>query len=366
MTELFEPLTIRGTAIPNRVWMSPMCTYSALSEGKKAGAPNDFHVAHYAARAAGGVGLAMVEATGVTAQGRISAYDLGLWDEAQIPAHRRLASAISEAGAIPGIQLAHAGRKASMERPWFGGGPVAVADGGWDTVAPSSVAFPGYADPAAMTVAEIGDVVAAWAEAARRALAAGYQVVEIHAAHGYLLHSFLSPLSNTRTDGYGGSLENRARIVLEVLDAVRNVWPTDMPVFLRISSTDWVAENQESNGSVSDAWTLEDSIVLSRWAREHGADLIDASSGGLVPAKIPHRDDYQTFNAAALKASSGMAVAAVGRITDPVAAAQLLENGSADAVFIGRALLRDASWANNAAAVLGARGRFMHQYDYAV
>ncbi|POH59275.1 NADH:flavin oxidoreductase/NADH oxidase [Arthrobacter glacialis] len=363
MTELFEPLTVRGTTIPNRVWMSPMCTYSALSDGSGVGAPNDFHLAHYAARAAGGVGLAVVEATGVLPEGRISPYDLGLWDDAQIPAHRRLAAAIADAGAVPGIQLAHAGRKASMERPWLGGGPVPAAEGGWPVVGPSGIAFPGYPEPAAMTVADIATVVAAWADSARRALEAGYEVVEIHAAHGYLLHSFLSPLSNTRTDNYGGSLENRARIVLEVLDAVRAVWPADKPIFLRISTTDWVAEDPEDGRA---AWTVEDSIVLSRWATDHGADLIDASSGALVPASIPHREDYQTRNAALLKAASGTLVAAVGRITDPATASELLSNGSADAVFIGRALLRDASWANNAATVLGARGRFMRQYDYAV
>ncbi|ALV46633.1 oxidoreductase [Arthrobacter alpinus] len=363
MTELFESLTLRGTTIPNRVWMSPMCTYSAFSEGPEIGAPNDFHLAHYASRAAGGVGLAVVEATGVLPEGRISPYDLGLWDDSQIPAHRRLAAAIAESGALPGIQLAHAGRKASMERPWLGGGPLAEDEGGWPVAGPSAIAFPGYAEPAEMTLADIAAVVAAWAESARRALAAGYEVVEVHGAHGYLLHSFLSPLSNNRTDSYGGSLENRARIVLEVLDAVRSVWPEDKPVFLRISTTDWVAENPEDG---RDAWTLADSIVLSRWASDHGADLIDASSGALVPAKIPHRDDYQTRNAAELKAASGTLVAAVGRISDPAVAQELLTSGSADAVFIGRALLRDASWANNAAAALGARGRFIRQYDYAV
>ncbi len=363
MTELFEPLTVRGTTIPNRVWMSPMCTYSAVSEGTDVGAPNDFHLAHYAARAAGGVGLAVVEATGVMPEGRISPYDLGLWDDAQVPAHRRLAAAIADAGALPGIQLAHAGRKASMERPWLGGEPVPVAEGGWPVVGPSAVAFPGYPEPSAMSLEEIAAVIGAWADAARRALEAGYEVVEIHAAHGYLLHSFLSPLSNTRTDNYGGSLENRSRIVLDVIDAVRRIWPEDKPVFLRISSTDWVSENPEDG---REAWTLEDSIVLSRWAGQHGADLIDASSGALVPASIPHREDYQTFNAAQLKASGGTLVAAVGRITDPAAASELLSSGCADAVFIGRALLRDASWANNAAAVLGAKGRFIHQYDYAV
>ncbi|WP_024793993.1 NADH:flavin oxidoreductase/NADH oxidase [Tomitella biformata] len=363
MTELFRPLTLRGTTIPNRVWMSPMCTYSAESDGLGVGQPNDFHLTHYGARAAGGVGLVMIEATGVVAEGRISAFDLGLWTNEQVPAHQRLARAIAEAGAVPGIQLAHAGRKASTERPWLGGKPVAAADGGWPTLAPSAVPFPGSPAPSAMTRADISAVVTAWADAARRALEAGYEVVEVHAAHGYLLHSFLSPLSNTRTDEYGGTLENRSRIVLEVLDAVRSVWPAGKPVFLRISTTDWVAEDAEDG---RDSWTLADATALAGWAREHGADLIDASSGGLVPARIPNTADYQTTNAALLKAGSGAVVAAVGRITDPMHANELLVAESADAIFLGRALLRDASWANNAATALGAQGRYMPQYAYAV
>lgn len=366
MTQLFEPFTIRGTTFPNRAWMSPMCTYSALPEGPEAGQPNDFHLAHYASRAAGGVGLAVVEATGVASEGRISPFDLGLWDDRQIPAHRRLARAIGSAGAVAGIQLAHAGRKASTERPWLGGAPLSPAEGGWDTVGPSAIEFPGMPAPAEMSAGQIKDAVAAWAAAARRALEAGYEVVEIHAAHGYLLHSFLSPLSNKRTDGYGGSLENRARIVLEVIDAVRAAWPADKPVFLRISSTDWIAEDPHDDRA---SWTLKDSMVLAGWAHRRGADLIDASSGALVPAKIPHAIDYQSAKAAAIRnqaGDGGPAVAAVGRITDPAQANGLVADGSVDAVFLGRALLRDASWANNAAAALGAEGRFILQYDYAV
>ncbi|GAA3684502.1 NADH:flavin oxidoreductase/NADH oxidase [Arthrobacter ginkgonis] len=363
MTKLFDPLMIRGTEIPNRVWMSPMCTYSALPSGPEAGAPNDFHLAHYAPRAAGGAGLVLVEATGVVPEGRISPFDLGLWSDAQVPAHRRLAGAIAAAGAVPGIQLAHAGRKASTERPWLGGEPVPASDGGWPTVGPSALAFPGYPAPAAMEVRDIEEAVRAWAEAATRALAAGYEVVEIHAAHGYLLHSFLSPLSNTRTDNYGGSLENRARIVLEVIDAVRAVWPEDKPVLLRISTTDWIGEDPADGRA---AWGLEESIVLAGWAREHGVDVVDCSSGGLVPAPIPNARDYQSAYAAQVRAESGVPTAAVGRIDDPEWANELVETGQADAVLIGRGLLRDASWANNAAALLGARGRFIEQYDYAL
>ena len=366
MTQLFEPFTIRGTTFSNRAWMSPMCTYSALPDGTGIGQPNDFHLAHYASRAAGGVGLVLVEATGVKPEGRISPFDLGLWNDGQVEAHRRLVDAIASTGAVAGLQLAHAGRKASIERPWLGGGPVSPAEGGWDTLAPSAVEFPGLPTPGEMTIADIKDVIEAWGSAARRARDAGYEVVEVHAAHGYLLHSFLSPLSNKRTDAYGGPLENRARIVLEAIDAVRAVWPTDKPVFLRISSTDWVAEDANDD---REAWTVEDSATLAGWAHERGVDLVDASSGGLVPASIPHTVDYQSANAAAIRNSvgaTGPAVAAVGRITDPVQANELVAGGSADAVFLGRALLRDASWANNAAAALGAEGRFILQYDYAV
>jgi 2,4-dienoyl-CoA reductase-like NADH-dependent reductase (Old Yellow Enzyme family) len=366
MTQLFEPFTIRGTTFPNRAWMSPMCTYSALPSGQSVGEPNDFHLAHYASRAAGGVGLVLVEATGVKPEGRISPFDLGIWNDGQVAAHRRLVKAITSAGAVAGLQLAHAGRKASIERPWLGGGPVPPAEGGWDTMGPSAVEFPDLPAPGAMTPEDIEDVVQAWGSAARRALEAGYEVVEVHAAHGYLLHSFLSPLSNTRTDSYGGSLENRARIALEVIDAVRAVWPADKPVFLRISSTDWVAEDASDDRA---AWTLEDSKTLAGWAHERGVDLVDSSSGGIVPANIPHTVDYQTANAAAIRNSvgdGGPAVAAVGRITDPLQANGLIADGSADAVFLGRALLRDASWANNAAATMGAEGRFIKQYDYAV
>ena len=343
-----------------------MCTYSALPDGQSVGQPNDFHLAHHASRAAGGLGLVLVEATGVKPEGRISPFDLGIWSDGQVAAHRRRATAITSAGAVAGIQLAHAGRKASIERPWLGGGPAAPAEGGWVTLGPSAIQFPGLPLPGAMTLAQVKDVADAWGSAARRALEAGYEVVEVHAAHGYLLLSFLSPLSNTRTDAYGGSPENRARIALEAIDAVRAVWPAEKPVFLRISSTDWVAEDANDDRP---AWTLEDSTILAGWAHERGVDLIDTSSGGLVPANIPHTVDYQSANAAAIKNSvgdGGPAVAAVGRITDPIQAAGLIADGSADAVFLGRAFLRDASWANNAAAALDAEGRFIKQYDYAV
>ncbi|GLY03929.1 MULTISPECIES: NADH:flavin oxidoreductase/NADH oxidase [Actinoplanes] len=352
MTSLFEPITLRGLTIPNRVWMSPMCTYSATG-----GHPEDFHLAHYAARAAGGAGLVMVEATGVLADGRISPFDLGIWDDEHVASFARIAAAITAGGAVPAIQLAHAGRKASIGKPWLGGKPVAHADGGWDTLAPSATAFPGYPEPAAMTEKQIAGVVEAFAQAARRAHDAGFQVAEVHAAHGYLLHEFLSPLSNTRDDQYGGSLANRARLLLEVIDVVRAAWPADRPVLLRVSTTDWT----------EGGWTVEDTIQVTRWAREHGVDLVDASSGGLVPATIPDTRDYQTSIAARLRAEAGdVPVGAVGRITDAAWADELITTGQADVVLLGRALLDDPSWPNRAARELGAQPRFLEQYAYAV
>ncbi|WP_422934510.1 NADH:flavin oxidoreductase/NADH oxidase [Sinomonas sp. P47F7] len=361
MTSLFEPLQLRGVTVPNRAWMSPMCTYSAVPDEGHAGRPHDFHLAHYASRAAGGLGLVAVEATGVAPEGRITAHDLGLWDDAQIPAFARLTSAIRAAGAVPAIQLAHAGRKASSARPWSGGGAVPVAEGGWETVGPSAVAFPGHPVPAELSREGIARVVEQFAEAARRALEADFDAVEIHGAHGYLLHSFLSPVSNRRTDEYGGSLENRARLALEVLDAVRRVWPENRPVFLRVSTTDWIHENPEDP---RESWTVNDAVRLAGWAAQRGADLVDCSSGGIDTVPVPADRDYQTRYAAIIRAEAGVPVAAVGRIADPEWANQLIEAGSADAVFLGRALLRDASWANNAAAALGAPGRFIQQYDY--
>ena len=251
MTTLFDPIRIRGLEIPNRVWMSPMCTYTADPQPGEAGMPTDFHYAHYASRAAGGLGLVMVEASGVVPEGRISPYDLGIWDDGQVSDFARIVRGIRDGGAVAGIQLAHAGRKASSPRPWAGADPAGregsagAEDLEWLPVSPSAIAFPGSPVPHELTRTEIAETVQAFAEAARRAEAAGFDVVEIHAAHGYLLHSFLSPIANERTDEYGGSLENRARIVLEVIDAVRAAWPADKPVFLRVSTTDWVEENAD-------------------------------------------------------------------------------------------------------------------------
>ena len=359
----FTPLRIRDLDIPNRLWMSPMCTYSADWDGAAVGSPTDFHLAHYTARAAGGAGLVMIEATGVRADGRISPYDLGLWNDTQTASFVRLAQAISAAGAVPGIQLAHAGRKASVDKPWLGGESLPEDSRGWRTVGPSAHPFPGYTAPAELSHTEIAAIVTAFAEAAERALAAGFQVVEVHAAHGYLLHSFLSPVSNSRDDSYGGDFEGRTRFPLQVIDAVRKVWPEDLPVFLRVSTTDWIAENPADDRP---SWTLEDSIEFARLATEHGVDLVDCSSGGTEPVPIPRDRDYQTRNAARIRSEGAVRVAAVGRISDPEWAAELISTGRADALFLGRPLLRDASWINNAAPTLGVRPRFVEQYDYAL
>ncbi|MGA7149547.1 MAG: NADH:flavin oxidoreductase/NADH oxidase [Microbacterium sp.] len=359
----FTPLRLRGTEFPNRLWMSPMCTYSAAPTGPATGSPTDFHLAHYTARAAGGAGLVMIEATGVRPDGRISPYDLGLWNEDQTAAFSRLTANIAGAGAVPGIQLAHAGRKASVDKPWMGGSPLDEVDHGWETVGASERAFPGYPAPSELSVSEIAEIVEAFSQAAVRAQLAGFQVVEVHAAHGYLLHSFLSPVSNVRTDAYGGSFENRVRLVLEVIDAVRVVWPEDRPVFLRVSTTDWITENPEDDRT---GWTVADTVELARLAGEHGVDLVDASSGGTEPVPIPRDRDYQTRNAARIKSETAVPVAAVGRIDDPVQAAELVSTGLADAVFLGRPLLRDASWVNNAATALGEQPRYIEQYAYAV
>ncbi|WP_030953435.1 oxidoreductase, partial [Streptomyces sp. NRRL S-481] len=250
MTALFEPCTLRDLTIPNRVWMPPMCQYSAAPEGPETGAPTDWHFAHYAARATGGTGLIIVEATAVSPEGRISPYDLGIWNDTQVTAFRRITRFLTSQGTVPAVQLAHAGRKASTDRPWKGGAPVGPDAYGWDSVAPSPVAFDDrHPAPAELTVDQIKDVIGQFAAAARRALEAGFEIAEIHGAHGYLINEFLSPHSNHRTDTYGGSYENRTRFALEVVDAVRAVWPQDKPLFFRVSATDWLDEG---------GWTPDD------------------------------------------------------------------------------------------------------------
>jgi 2,4-dienoyl-CoA reductase-like NADH-dependent reductase (Old Yellow Enzyme family) len=344
MSKLFEPLTLRGLTIPNRVWMAPMCQYSASSSGPDTGVPNDWHFQHLASRAVGGAGLIITEATAVSPEGRISPFDLGLWNDRQQQEFGRITAFLEATGVVPGIQLAHAGRKASTNSPWVNGGaPVPPADGGWQTLAPSAVAFGGNPVPAQLTTDEIAEVVQQFADAARRALAAGFKVVEIHGAHGYLIHEFLSPYSNTRTDAYGGPLENRLRFALEVVDAVRAVWPEDLPVLFRTSATDWLPEDQAG-------WTGADTVQLAKELQQHGVDLLDVSTGGNVPdADIPVSPGYQVPFATAAREQTGLPVSVVGLITDPHQAEAILASGRADAVLLGRQLLRDPYWPRHAA-----------------
>ncbi|MET9699484.1 NADH:flavin oxidoreductase/NADH oxidase [Streptomyces sp. NPDC006529] len=352
---LFEPYTLRSVTAPNRVWMAPMCQYSAEPAGPQAGVAGDWHFAHYAARAVGGTGLIIQEATAVSPEGRISPYDLGIWNDTQVEALRRITGFLKAQGTVPGVQIAHAGRKASTDAPWKGGAPIGTEDGGWRASAPSAVPFAeDHPVPHELTVEEIQEVVEQFAAATRRALAAGYQVVEIHGAHGYLIGEFLSPHSNRRTDAYGGSFENRIRFALEVVDAVRAQWPEELPLFFRISATDWLE---------GDGWTADETVRLASVLREHGVDLLDVSSGGLAPhARIPVGPGYQVPFAARVKAEAGLDTAAVGLITEPAQAAKIVANGEADAVLLGRELLRDPHWARRAAGELGAEIRRPNQY----
>lgn len=340
MSRLFSPLTLRSTTFANRVWVAPMCQYSSVE-----GRPTDWHLVHLGALARGGAGLVMTEATAVTPEGRISPADAGIWTDEQATDYRRITDFIRSQDAVPGIQLAHAGRKASTQRPWDGNGYVSAEDGGWQTVAPSPIAFGDWPAPRELGRAEINALVEQFASAARRALQAGFEVAEIHAAHGYLLHEFLSPLSNVRTDEYGGDLAGRSRLLVEVVDAVRAVWPAEQPLFVRFSATDW-AEG---------GWTVEETAQLAKQLGGHGVDLVDISSGGLVHgAVITSGPGYQVPFAREVRAASALPVAAVGMITEPVQAEQILTEGSADAVFLARALLRNPSWPQAAAAELGA------------
>ncbi|PAZ15594.1 oxidoreductase [Streptomyces sp. SA15] len=346
MSALFEPYTLRDVTIPNRVWMPPMCQYSAAPEGPDAGAPTDWHFAHYAARTAGGTGLIIVEATAVRPEGRITPYDLGIWNDTQVEAFRRITRFLSDQGTIPAVQLAHAGRKASTDQPWKGGAPVGPDAHGWQPVAPSPLAFDErHPVPTELTLAQIQEVVGQFADAARRALDAGFEIAEIHGAHGYLIGNFLSPHSNHRTDAYGGSYENRTRFALEVVDAVREVWPDDKPLFFRISATDWLQKG---------GWTPDDTVRFARDLQAHGIDLLDVSSGGNASGvHIPTGPGYQVPFAARVKAETTLPVAAVGLITEVEQAEKILANDEADAVLLGRELLRNPSWARLAARELG-------------
>ena len=347
---LFSRFQLRSVEFSNRIGVSPMCQYSSQD-----GFANDWHLVHLGSRAQGGAGLVMLEAAAVTPEGRISPGDLGIWKDEHIPGLRRIAEFVHSQGARTGMQLAHAGRKASTATPFAGHGLVLPADGGWQPVAPSAIAFAptDYAVPAALDPAGIAAVVEAFRNAARRALEAGFDFVEIHAAHGYLLHEFLSPLSNLRTDDYGGSFENRTRLLLEVVDAVRSVWPERLPLFVRISATDW-AEG---------GWNPDESVALARLLRDHGVDLVDCSSGGNVAdAKIPLAPGYQVGFAARIRREAGIATAAVGLITEPAQANALIAEGEADFVFLARAILRDPFWPLHAAATLGETVSWPKQY----
>lgn len=339
MSHLFEPLTLRDTRLPNRAWVAPMCQYSARD-----GAVGDWHLVHLGALATGGFGLVVAEATAVVAEGRITSRDAGLYRDEHVAAWRRVTDFAHERGAVVGIQLAHAGRKASTWWPWAEqqGYEPPSADG-WTTVGPSPVPFPGLPAPAELTRQQIADLPELFAVAARRALAAGFDVVEVHAAHGYLLHEFLSPLSNTRTDEYGGSLENRMRLPLEVTRAVREMWPAERALLVRISATDW------TEGGL----TVAESVELAKELAVAGADLVDVSSGGNVPAEIPVGPGYQVPAARAVREGAGVPVSAVGLITEPRQAEQVLVDEAADAVMLGRGALREPRWALRAAQELG-------------
>ncbi len=341
MTHLFDPLAIRDITFTNRVFVSPMCEYSSAD-----GFASDWHFVHLGSRAVGGAGLVLTEATAVVPEGRISPQDLGIWKDEHIEPLARVVRFIHEQGSVAGIQLAHAGRKANTYAPGAGHGTVPENEGGWkNVVAPSALRFTdGYPMPQALSGEGIKNVVSAFAAAARRGCEAGFRVIEIHAAHGYLIHEFLSPLSNQRTDAYGGSFENRTRILREVLAAVRGSWPEGAPVFVRISATDWV----------EGGWDIEESVELARQLKGLGVDLIDCSSGGNVAhAKIPVGPGYQTQFAEQIRREAGILTGAVGMITSPVQAEHILVSGQADAVIIAREMLRDPYWPLRAARELG-------------
>jgi 2,4-dienoyl-CoA reductase-like NADH-dependent reductase (Old Yellow Enzyme family) len=337
MAGLFDPLAIRDLKFANRVFVSPMCQYSSHD-----GYANDWHFVHLGSRAVGGAGLVLTEATAVLPEARISPQDLGIWADEHIEMLGRIVSFIHEQGSVAGMQLAHAGRKASTHRPWETPGAISESEGGWKkVVAPSAVAFADtYPMPQALTSEGILEVVSAFAAAARRACQAGFRVLEIHGAHGYLIHEFLSPLSNKRADNYGGSFENRTRLCREIVAAVRSTWPKELPLFVRISSTDWI----------EGAWDVDESVKLARQLKPMGVDLIDCSSGGNVPhAKVPVGPGYQVAFAERIRREAEIRTGAVGMITSPVQAEHIIRTEQADAVIMAREFLRDPYWPLRAA-----------------
>ena len=349
---LFEPVAIGDVVLRNRIVVSPMCEYSADD-----GVPTDWHLVHLGSRAVGGAGLVFTEATSVSPEGRISPADTGIWNEQQREAWARIAAFVAAHGAVPGVQLAHAGRKASTDVPWRGGKPLTAEQGAWTPVAPSAIPFDeGHAVPIALDAAGIAKVIADFRAATLRAREAGFRIIEIHAAHGYLLHEFLSPLSNHRDDAYGGSLENRARLLREVVAAVRAVWPAPAPLFVRVSATDWAAGG----------WDIDECAVLAGWLKEDGVDLIDCSSGGTVAhAKVPSTPGYQVPFAARIRREAGIATGAVGLITDARQAQDILDRGDADLIVMARELLRDPYFPRRAARELGAKIEPPVQYQRA-
>jgi 2,4-dienoyl-CoA reductase-like NADH-dependent reductase (Old Yellow Enzyme family) len=352
--DLLSPLTLRSLTLRNRIAMAPMCQYSA-----EEGMANDWHLVHLGSRAVGGAGLVIVEATSVTWDGRITPGDLGIWSDDHIEPLARIARFVNSQGACAGIQLAHAGRKASTAAPWTGGATLKTAEeGGWPVVAPSPVPFhPGDPAPVALDEAGIDGIVDAFEAAARRALAAGFKVLEIHAAHGYLLHQFLSPHSNQRDDGYGGSLDNRMRFVLRVTERMRAAVPAELPLFVRISATDWVAGG----------WDIEQSVELSRRLKDLGVDLVDVSTGGNLPtARIPVAKRYQIPCSRRIRDDAGIPTGAVGLITDAKEADDIVTGGDADLVLVGRELLREPYWALKAQHAFEEEPAWPVQYGYAV
>jgi 2,4-dienoyl-CoA reductase-like NADH-dependent reductase (Old Yellow Enzyme family) len=340
MSTLFSPLSIKDITFKNRIAISPMCQYSAVD-----GFANEFHLVHYGSRAIGGAGLIIQEATAVSPEGRITPGDLGLWDERHIEKLTGIVRFIHEYGAVAGIQLAHAGRKAGCARAWEGGKQLRQNEGGWKTVAPSAIAFnPDDDTPQALNANGIKKIVTDFKDAAQRALQAGYKLIEVHAAHGYLVHQFLSPLSNNRTDSYGGSFENRIRLLLEIVGAIQSAWPQNLPLFVRLSATDYV----------EGGWNIEETVQLASILKKNGVDLIDSSSGGMVPyAKIPFGPGYQVAFAERIRSEAGIMTGAVGFITASGQAEEILAKEQADLILIARASLRDPYFALHAAHELG-------------
>ena len=349
MALLFEPLQIRSITLKNRIAVAPMCQYSAED-----GFVNDWHLVHLGSRAIGGAGLIILEATAVTPEGRITPKDLGIWKEEHIEGLRRITSFMESFGAVPGIQLAHAGRKASSHIPWHGGEALRPEEGAWQTLAPSAIPFKeGAPAPVEMTGEQIAQLIQDFRTAAQRALRAGFKVAEVHAAHGYLLHEFYSPLSNHRTDEYGGSFENRIRLTIEVTEAVREVWPAEYPMFVRISATDWTA----------DGWTGDDSVALAQVLKTKGVDLIDCSTGGnITGVRIPVEPLYQVPFAEQVKKGAGIMTGAVGLITTPDECEQILQEGRADLIMLARQILRDPYFPMRAARKLGVDVPWPSQY----